>query len=244
MLGESGSGKTTFAVALMDELGEFNCALASYKGSLKKLLVEIATALDVPTTNENGKSLTADALKEEIGLSVNARTVLLIDDAHRLPASIRYWLEGILASGALLVCLSITNPRRDVFLKLLTIELPLPSDREVREAMQQEAQRLGVKLSRSRMAQLQSQAGRNLMLARKVVQSEALGINDSKPEHTQYIDISPLIIGGLTLLGIVRFVGIGTGNKGLYVIGGMALILVMTLRQLSKVRGSKKKLGE
>ena len=230
---------------MLGELGdELNCALASYKGSLKKFLVEIATALDIPTTNENGKSLTADALKEEIAENVGDSTLLIIPESQRLPSSIRYWLEALLDNEVLLVCFAVANPRKDLFLNLIEIELSLPSDLDIREAMQQEAQRLGLKLSRSRMSQLQSQAGRNLMLARKVVQTEALGINDSKPEHTQYIDISPLLIGGLTLLGIVRFVGIGTGNKGLYVIGGMALILVMTLRQLSRVRGSSKKLGE
>ena len=127
---------------------------------------------------------------------------------------------------------------------MLEVELELPSDAYIRVVMAAEAQRQGLKLSKSRLASLQPLAGRNPMLARKVIRNEALGLKQNKPSHTQYIDISPLLIGGLTLLGIVRFVGIGTGNKGLYVIGGMALILVMTLRQLSKVRGSKKKLGE
>lgn len=244
VLGESGSGKTTFARSLIEDLAGFDCSFASYKGSLKKFLSEIAKGLDIPILNENGKSMTTDALKEEIGIKVNNQTVLLIDDAHRLPASIRYWLEGILAEGAKLVCLAITNPKRDIFLKLLAVELSLPSDMEVREVMKSEAKRLGLKLSRSQLASLQAQAGRNLMLAKKVVQAEALGMNDSKPEHTQYVDISSVIIAALMGLGVVRFIGLGTGNRALYIVGGIALILGLMFKQLAQVKGAKKKLGQ
>ncbi len=42
--------------------------------------------------------------------------------------------------------------------------------------------------------------------------------------------------------GIVRFVGLGTGNKSLYIFGGVTLVAGMTLRQLGKVSGARKKL--
>ena len=34
---------------------------------------------------------------------------------------------------------------------------------------------------------------------------------------TQYVVVMPIIIAALMAFGIVRFVGMGTGNKGLYV---------------------------
>ncbi len=245
VLGEAGTGKSEFAQALYETfLGEMDCALAIYKGSSKKFFASIAFQLDIPTENEDGKPLTMDALKDEIAENCGDNTLLIFPEAKRLTTGIRYWLEDLISEGVRVVCFAVANPGKDIFLEMLEVELELPSDAYIRVVMAAEAQRQGLRLSKSRLASLQPLAGRNPMLARKVIRNEALGLKQNKPSHTQYIDISPLLIGGLTLLGIVRFVGIGTGNKGLYVIGGMALILVMTLRQLSKVRGSKKKLGE
>ncbi|MGK7955067.1 MAG: hypothetical protein AB4063_07375 [Crocosphaera sp.] len=254
VLGEYGSGINGFADALLGEMAEdFNCAIASYKGSLKKFLVEMAEALDIPTSepkyNANGdevgeKALTADGLKEEIACNVGDETLLIIPDSQRLPASLRYWLEGLLDNGINLVLFAVANPRRDIFLRLLEVELSLPSDVEIREVMRKEARRLGLSLSRSQLANLQSQAGRNPMLARKVIRATALGINNNKPEHSQYLDISPVIISGLMALGIVRFIGMGTGNKGLYIVGGVALILGLIFKQLGQVKGARKRLGQ
>jgi hypothetical protein len=245
VLGESGSGKTSLGQAVVDELdGEFNCAIASYSGSLKKVLGDLAEQLDIPTENEEGKKLTADQLKDEIAINANAKMVLVVDNANRWPASLRYWLEGLMNSGCRLVLLAIHNPGRDIFLKLLPIEIEPPSDLEIREVMQQEAKRLGLQLSRSRLSQLQSQVGKNLMLARKVVQQEALGLNSQAGEHSQYLDISPLIAAALCILGVVRFIGLGTGNKSLYIIGGIAIMLGMAMRYLGKISGPRKRLGQ
>jgi hypothetical protein len=69
--------------------------------------------------------------------------------------------------GVLLACFSVANPKKDVFLKLLEIELGLPSDVEIRDIMRSEANKLGVILDRSRFAALQPLAGRNPMLLSK-----------------------------------------------------------------------------
>ena len=68
------------------------------------------------------------------------------------------------------------------------------------------------------------------MLARKVIRNEALGLNEKgKPEHTQYVVMMPVIIAALLAFGIVRFVGMGTGNRGLYITGGVCLVAGMAL---------------
>ncbi len=70
--------------------------------------MHIAEALDIPTSepkyNANGdevgeKALMADGLKEEIADNVGDETFLIIPDSQRLPASLRYWLEGLLDNG-------------------------------------------------------------------------------------------------------------------------------------------------
>lgn len=127
---------------------------------------------------------------------------------------------------------------------MLEIELELQSDRKIREVMEAEAQRLGADISKSCMAELQPLAGRNPMLARKVIRNEALGIKQEKPEHTQHLVIMPILIALLMSFGIVRFVGMGTGNKSLYIFGGVTLVAGMTLKQLGSVRGARKRLGQ
>lgn len=82
------------------------------------------------------------------------------------------------------------------------------------------------------------------MLARNVVRQERLGIRYQKPEHTQYIVIMLILVACLMAFGIVRFVGMGTRNKSLYIFGGTALVSGMTLKQLGSVRGARKRLGQ
>ena len=231
VLGEAGSGKTDFALALHQEMsGEFNSAIATYKGSIKKFFIAIAMQLDIPTTetqyNKNGdptgeKDLTVDALKQEILDNSGEDTLLIFPESKRLTTSIRYWLEDMISAGARVVCFAVANPGRDIFLDMLEIELDLPSDRHIREVMEAEATKQGLKIDKSRLAELQPLAGRNPMLARKIIKNEALGLKQDKPEHTQYVVIMPIILACLMSFGIVRFIGMGTGNKSLYIIGGV-----------------------
>jgi hypothetical protein len=244
-LGEAGIGTTELAQSLYEEmLGDFHAAIAIYKGSLKNFFKTIAFQLDIPTENEDGKQLTVDQLKEEIAVNCNEETLLIFPEAKRLTTSIRYWLEDAIASGVTLVCFGTANPGKDIFLEMLEIELELPSDRAIREVMEAEAKKNGLDLDKSRLAELQPLAGRNPMLAKKIVRSEALGLKQDKPEHTQYVVIMPIIIAALFSFAVVRFVGMGTGNKSLYITGGVCLVAAMALKQLGGVRGARKRLGQ
>ena len=60
--------------------------------------------------------------------------------------------------------------------------------------MEAEAQKQGLNIDKSRLAELQPLAGRNPMLARKIIKNEKLGLKQDKPEHTQYVVIMPIII--------------------------------------------------
>jgi hypothetical protein len=249
VLGEVGMGSVELAQLLYEELlGEFQVALAIYKGSGKKFFQTIADQLDIPTEVEDDsgkvKALTMDALKEEIAQNVGEDTLLIFPEAKRLTTGVRYWLEDAIASGARVVCFAVANPEKDIFLDLVEIELELPDDARIREVMQLEAQRQGLSISRSRLAQLQPLAGRNPMLAKKVIRNEKLGLKQEKVEHSQYIVIMPVIIAALFSFAVVRFVGLGTGNRGLYITGGVALVAAMALKQLGQVRGARKRFGQ
>jgi hypothetical protein len=185
VLGEAGTGKGSVAQRLHEVLGrEYEAAIATYKGSLKKFFIAIAFQLHIPTETEEGKPMTVDALKEEILLNSNEDTLLIFPEAKRLTTSIRYWLEDMIAAGVRVICFGVANPGKDIFLEMIEIELELPTDIHIRLIMAAEAQRQGLKISRSRLAELQPLAGRNPMLARKVIRNEALGLKQDKPEHT------------------------------------------------------------
>ncbi len=149
VLGEAGTGKGDFAKALFSEMqGEFNTAIATYKGSLKKFFGAIAFNLDCPTEDqESGKALTVDALKDEILENSGEDTLLILPEAKRLTTSIRYWLEDMMSAGVIVVCLPVVNPKKEIFLEMLEIELDLPSEREIREIMEAEAESQGLNLS-------------------------------------------------------------------------------------------------
>ena len=82
------------------------------------------------------------------------------------------------------------------------------------------------------------------MLAKKIIKNEFLGLKQDKPERTQYAVIMPIISACLMSFSIVRFIGMGTGNKSLYIFGGISLVTGMTLRQLGSIKGARKKLGQ
>jgi hypothetical protein len=249
VIGEAGSGVKPVALALQRDCArQYQTAIAVYKGSAKQFLVTVAEQWDIPTEtemDEEGRSrpLTVDQLKEEILANVSAAMVLILPESQRLPASIKYWLEDLLEQGGRLVAFAPVNPGKGFYLELLEVELALPSDRAIREEMTREAQQQGLTLSQARLAQLQPLAGRNPLLARKVIRREKLGIQQ-QTEHTQYLVIMPILIAALFAFAVVRFVGMGTNNKGLYITGGVCLVAAMALKQLGQVKGARKRLGQ
>ncbi len=204
----------------------------------------IAFNLDCPTEDEStGKKLTVDVLKDEILENSGEDTLLILPEAKRLTTSIRYWLEDMMSAGVIVVCLAVVNPKKEIFLEMLEIELDLPSARTIREIMEAEAERQGLSLSKSQLAELQPLAGRNPMLARKVIRSEKLGLKQSS-QHTQYINIMPIFFALIMGFAVLRFVGMGTKNKTLYIFGGVSLAVLMGAKQLGSIKGAQKRLGQ
>ncbi len=244
MLGEAGQGLGDLAQDVYESLlGDKALAIATYKGSLKNLFVTIAYQLNIPTENEKGKGLSCDVLKDEILGNVGEDTVLILPEAQRLPTSVRYWLEDCHSQGVTLAMFGTHNPKRDIFLTCGEINLGLPTDNHIREIMREEAIALGLNISDSRLAKLQPLAGRNPLLARKVIRNEKHGLN-KEPQHTQYVTVMPIVIAALFAFAVVRFIGMGTNNKGMYIMGGCSLVAAMALRQLGGIKGSRKVLGQ
>lgn len=237
VLGEAGSGKSVLGITVAKQFeSECKVAIASYSGSAKQTLIAIAQAFDVPTetADDKPKPLTADQLRVEIRDDMrNGRRLLIADDAHRWPASLRYWMEELLRGKGLLLLLADRPPARDVFLKMPRLELEPLSPDQIRTLMYAEATAYGMAINPSKFAELQQRVGGNPALAKRVVHEELLGIGEEmSTDHRQYIDGTPFLIAGLSAIGIVRFIGLGMGDKALYMVGGVATLLALTLRTL------------
>jgi len=254
IIGEQGSGKSTVAnsvKAFCQNAFKGGIAIVSYFGSIKPFLLSIGRQLKIeltkPKINSKGEEvgetpMSVDEMKEEIGSNLFNK-LLIIDDAHRLPTSLKLWIEEIHKEGNQLLLFSITDVAKGIFVRLGKIELPQPTELQIRDIMQREAIALNLSLSPSRLAALQRRTGKNLMLAKKIIRDESLGIS-SGVEHRDYVDISPFIMAGLAGLAVVRFIGLGMGDRTLYIVGGVAMVTGLVLKYLARgLTRNRKRLG-
>ncbi|MBW4619290.1 MAG: ATP-binding protein [Cyanosarcina radialis HA8281-LM2] len=232
VVGESGCGKSFLGEAVAAELEQLGYLVAiASPATVKQTLQSVAEQLGVETCSLEGKSLTTSELQSAIADFLSEHTAFLVcDNAHRLPVSLRCWLEELHAAGQPLLLLATFPPARDIFLKLPRIELePLPS-KAIREIMVAAAQELGITLHPAQLASLQQRVGGNPMLARRVVKEEYLGLDDTSPDHTEWIDGTPFLIAGLMVFTVVRLIGLGVNSTTLYLIGGILTVAVGIFR--------------
>ncbi|PSF35047.1 hypothetical protein C7H19_18070 [Aphanothece hegewaldii CCALA 016] len=246
VIGEAGMGMEELAQQIYHTfLPQRKTVIATYQGGRKTFFQSIATQLNIPLTNEKDKFFTIEQLQFEINLNINRQTVFIFPQAERLTQGIRFWLEEVIRKGAIIILFASKNLKKDIFLQMVDLELEFPSDQYIRQVMTQEAQNKGLNLTASQLAQLQPQAGKNPLLAKQVIAREALGVaQKAKPNHTQYIVIMPAIIGALFVVGMLRFIGLGTHNRGLYITSGCGVMAIMILQQIGRTKGSRKGLGE
>ncbi len=234
VIGFPGSGKSTLLELVALELQKIGFLVAiSRPATTKQILVKIALQLGVDVVTLEGKALTTEGLQEAIAEFLSQTTAfLLCDDAHRLPLGIRCWLENLLAAGQPMLLLASNPLGRDIFLKLSKIELLPLSDRSIREIMQEAAADLRLEISNAQLAHLQERCAGNPMLAKRVIREEYLGLDETAPDHTQWIDITPFIVATLMCLVLVRFLGLAFNSTTLYLVGGILTVAVGAVRVL------------
>jgi len=240
MIGEEGSGKTAIAESVRTAFKSrgWNVAIADYASGAKDTLLEIADQFGCQTADNSGKNpkpFTATQLREEITQKLEeSDTLLICDNAHRYPQSLRYWLQDCLGSKGdrvLLLLIATKPPVGGIFFKMPRIPIPPMESLQIREIMLEEADEINLKLPASVIADLEQRCGGNPFLARRVVREQSLNLGaDEQGDRVDYVDGTPFLIAGLSLVGIVRFVGMGLGDKSLYIIGGIATISAISLR--------------
>ena len=232
IVGESGIGKSVLGEAVAQELRDEGYLVAFiHPASTKQLLLRVAEQLGVETQDLEGKNLTAVGLKDAIAGFLREHTALLIcDDTHHYSPEIRRFLEILHEQHQPMLVLATAPPAKDIFLKLPRIELSPLSDIAIRDIMAAHALELGLNIGTAQLSGLQQRCGGNPMLAKRVIQEEYLGLEDTAPDHTQWIDGTPYLIAGLMVFGMVRVIGIGLNSTSLYLIGGVLTVFVGILR--------------
>jgi len=251
VLGEPGAGKTSVGEAVRSQLEfkGYTVGMVKYSGSANDLLKELCEQFGVELVwmdedTERSKNKTAAQLKADLlDVLKGKKTLLIADDAHRWSATLRYWLEDCWRAGALLLLLAWEPAPKDIFAKLPVTKLEPLKDDQVRDLLRQEAERQGVKLSLKELADLQGKAGNNPGVAKRVIREAALGLTeDASAQHYQYIDGTPMLLALIACVGVIRFVGLGLGDKSLYIIGGLLTLAAMAVRAMlyAANRGGKK----
>lgn len=232
IVGNSGMGKSVLGKAVAQELKqEGYCVAMIQPASTKQLLTRIAEQLAIDTQDLSGKNLTTIGLRTAIADFLKQNTAFLIcDDAHHYSPEFRRFLETLQEQGQPLLLMATAPPAKDIFLKLPRMELKPLEDIAIRDIMAAHALELGLSISTAQLAGLQQRCGGNPMLAKRVIQEEYLGLEDTSPDHTQWIDGTPFLIAGLMVFGIVRVVGIGLNSTSMYLIGGILTVCVGILR--------------
>jgi hypothetical protein len=222
VVSDIGMGKSALAKFVAEDLQQAGHAIALIVPTTpKQTLLDCAVQLGADTVRDNGKQMTAAQLQTSIAAFLQSnRAFLLFDEAHRLPVSLRVWLLSLLEAGQPLLLFATHPPRKDIFLKLPRIELKALPHASIRELMQVAAQELDLQLTPSQLATLQERCGGNPMLARRVIRETYLGLEVTAPDHTEWIDGTPLLIAVLLVFSVIRFLGRGLHQTDLYVLGG------------------------
>jgi hypothetical protein len=232
VVGESGMGKTVLGGAVVSDLQQEGYRVALIQpATTKQLMARIAEQLGIETQDLSGKNLTTIGLKSAIAEFLKTHPSFLIcDDAHHFSPEFRRFLEVLHEQKQPLLILATAPPAKDIFLKLPRMELKPLSDIAIRDIMAAYALEMGLSISTTQLAGLQQRCGGNPMLAKRVIEEEYLGLEDTAPDHTQWIDGTPYLIAGLMVFGMVRVIGIGLNSASLYLIGGVLTVLVGILR--------------
>ncbi|MBL8206921.1 MAG: AAA family ATPase [Blastocatellia bacterium] len=247
IVSDLGMGKSALAQFVADDLHQAGHAVALIVPTTpKQTLLDCAEQLGAEIIRDNGKQMTAAQLQTSIAdFLTTKQAFLLFDDAHRLPISLRVWLLSLLDAGQPLLLFATHPPRKDIFLKLPRIELKALPHQSIRELMQTAAQELGLELTPSQFATLQERCGGNPMLARRVIRETYLGLEVTAPDHTEWMDGTPLLIAALLVFSALRFLGRGLHQTDLYLLGGFLAVAVGIARLLlASLPRKSEKLGK
>lgn len=248
IIGESGSGKTVLAQRTRAQIDRRAAVVDYMRG--KQAIADIAIAFGVeltePRINAKGeitgdRRLTQEDLEAEILKTVQPGWVIFVDNADRWSQSLRLWLMQVEAKGVVLILFCTKIKQVDLFLRRTRIDLPKPNAYQIREVMRRHAEAIAHPLTPQEIADLQQYAGLNLGVAKLIIEQHQQGIKPKADQHRDTIVIAPYASALLGGFAVLRFIGLGMGNRTLYIVGGVCLVLFLMLRSIGNEAGKSKR---
>jgi AAA domain len=243
--GEVGIGKTHLAEMVIRHYD--NCCYGYYNGDNTECLQEIASDLEIPLyqikeDGAEGRPLTAKQLKYEIADNLG-ETVLICDNFHRWPTSLKGWVERLHKRGATIMLLGIHRDLEGVAYKIPRLALSPLKEEEIRDVIWRQAKQLSLALTASEVAEMAGRTGGNPLLAQRMVLEIYQGVESKNiQDGSNYLDITPFLLFIVGLIGTVRFIGMANGDIKLRIFGGIAVTVLFSIRYLGLLfpKGSRK----
>lgn len=206
---------------------------------------EICKALDLKTQNvdeetEKATRIPQAQLLNDIGAEIRGgQHIIILDQAHSIPVAIRNHIGVWLESGAVLLLVATLPKRSEIYLKFPRYELPpLDYQRSVKLVLAA-VRHYDIKLTSNQVRELATHGNGNPQFLIRAVKEQNIGIL-ADPDQNEWIDGTPIVLGLLALLMVLRVVGMGLSDRNLIVMGGLGTA-AMRLTQITVVRMSSKR---
>lgn len=200
--------------------------ILDYKGNSKNFLLQLARQL-----GSEPEKITIDSLKESISDGATGQ-IIWLKNAQRIPMGMRFWIADL---DFRLILQCDRHPRKDIFLDATALEVPRLSQPEIFALAQQEAIALGILIPPKRLQKIIA-GTRSRREINSVIRCEKLGLPLQYQSGGDYFDISPIFLSVLAGFGILRFMGMATGDRNLYIFGGICMMLGLMFKYLSKLK--------
>lgn len=208
-------------------------------------LKAICTALAIETEwideeTEKAKRKTQAQLLEEIGGTLQEeRHILIIDKAQDIPKGLRNHIELWLENGATLLLAATLPKRAELYLKFPRWELRPISLEQATKLVRAAGKHYKVKLAPQQVKELATHGNGNPQYLIRAVAELDLG-HLVEPDQTEWIDGSPLVLGLLGGVMMLRYLALGLSDRNLMVLAGMGMGCAGVVRVMI-ARASKKR---
>jgi len=268
LIGPGGIGKTTMLREVISDLGDSAYYVESPnppKSALKTAFIEIGGFHEDDLKEMKFSSWTVQQVVKELIKLVEGRDfVLALDSLDRITVSSSDWLKELAESGVtILGAARKTKEEKELldrfFWTAKTITLQPLSDREILEIIKAQVNdswspiKFKDKNAEHFFGKTVVTSSKGIPIVAIQMCQKARGMKEvsltfvreelmtAHKASVKYIDLTPLILIAIGLIGALRYIGRGMGNQELYIIAGTLTAAAIIIRVLMPPRSRQRK---